>query len=137
DGERERLDGMLGAALAVDVDREPLHGEQGALRVRVVAHARPPATARRRRTRTIAPRGSNASRTASENRLAASTSASTKMKAASTATAERIAASTGTGMKRRAASRFHKTMGSRDISVRAMSIIEPKEFMLGSTPTPR
>src|SRR5690606_32438785 len=61
-------------------------------------------------------RGSNASRTASANRFAASTSASRKMNAVS---------------------RFHHTMGSRDISTRARSIIEPKEFMLGSTPMPR
>ncbi|MNT98647.1 hypothetical protein D3C72_2412820 [compost metagenome] len=61
-------------------------------------------------------RGSNASRTASANRLAASTSASMKMKAVI---------------------RFHQIMGSRDISRRAPSIMEPKEFMLGSTPMPR
>ncbi|CFO08639.1 Uncharacterised protein [Bordetella pertussis] len=40
-------------------------------------------------------------------------------------------------MKPNAASRFHQIMGSRDISRRALSIIEPKEFMLGSTPMPR
>ncbi len=66
--------------------------------------------------RNILERGSNASRTASANKLAANTKASIKINAAS---------------------RFHQIIGSRDISKRDFSIIEPKEFILGSTPIPR
>ena len=61
-------------------------------------------------------RGSNASRTASENRLADNTKAN---------------------MKRNAVSKFHQIIGSRDISRRAFSIIDPNEFILGSTPIPK
>ena len=60
--------------------------------------------------------GSNASRTASENKLADNTKAS---------------------MNKKAVNKFHQIIGSRDISRRAFSIIDPKEFMLGSTPMPK
>ena len=61
-------------------------------------------------------RGSKASRTASENKLADSTKVN---------------------INRKAVSKLHQIIGSRDISRRAFSIIEPNEFMLGSTPIPK
>ena len=39
-------------------------------------------------------------------------------------------------MKMNAAAKFHQTAGVRDISFRAALIIEPNEFIDGSTPTP-
>jgi hypothetical protein len=61
------------------------------------------------------PRGSKASRTASANRLAASTSAN---------------------MKTKAAASDHQTIGSRASSMRAVLIMVPKLIMVGSTPMP-
>ena len=63
----------------------------------------------------VAARGSNASRTASANRLAASTSAS---------------------MNTKADSSDHHTIGSRASSSRAPLIMLPKLIIDGSTPTP-
>ena len=72
-------------------------------------------TLRRSRGRKLRARGSNASRTPSANRFAASTSVT---------------------MKPNAAAKLHQTSGSRLISLRARLIMPPKLFIDGSTPTP-
>ena len=57
-------------------------------------------------------------------------------KASRTASANRLAASTSVNMNRKAAPSVHHTIGSRAISRRAPLIMLPQESMVGSTPTP-
>ena len=57
-------------------------------------------------------------------------------KASLTALAKNCIDSTSVTMKPNAVARVHQTTGSRDISLRALLIIVPKLFVLGSTPTP-